>query len=157
PGVPANPTALTSVRLPGPRCSPCSSNTQGLICKPLGQSVGPFRAVAGAEADHYVATPGEPLQHRGDLVLAGDGSNAAMPCVANGLGQCNMIDAIERRLTCRIQRCQNDGVSILEAGSEIIKQVAHARVPVRLHDGDDAPTRSSARGLQHCSNFYRMM
>ena len=48
-------------------------------------------------------------------------------------------------------------VGVLEAGGEIVEQVAHARVAMRLHHGDDAAARAGTRGLQHRSDLHGVM
>jgi hypothetical protein len=39
-----------------------------------------------------------------------------------------------------------DNVGVVEAGGEILEQIAQARVAVRLHDGEHAAFRHLARG-----------
>ena len=41
--------------------------------------------------------------------------------------------------------------------AELVEEVAHARVAMRLDDGDDAPLGAGAGGLQHGGDLGRMM
>ena len=86
----------------------------------------------------------EALERRGDLALAVDRRDGAVAGGADGLGQSDMIDAVDRQLARRVERRDDDAVGVLEAGGELAEEIAHARVAVRLDDGDDAP-RAPAR------------
>ena len=54
-------------------------------------------------------------------------------------------------------RRDDDAVGILEAGGELVEQVAHARVAMRLDHGDDAAACAGAGGLQHRGDLHGMM
>ena len=54
-------------------------------------------------------------------------------------------------------RRDDDAVGILEAGGEIVEQVAHARVAMRLDHGDDAAARAGAGRFQHRGDLHGMM
>src|SRR5262245_65602037 len=76
---------------------------------------------------------------------------------ADGPGQRRVIDAFDRWLAGGIERREDDAVGILEAAGELLEEIAHARVAVRLHDGDDAAAYRGSGGPQHGSNLDGMM
>ena len=47
------------------------------------------------------------------------------------------VDALDRLLAGRIDRRDDHGVGIVEAGAELLEQIGQPRVAVRLHHGDD--------------------
>ena len=100
---------------------------------------------------------GQAPQHRDDIALAVDAGDGGVAGGADGLGQRSMVDAVDRRLAGRIERRDDHLVGILEAGGELAEQVAHARVAMRLDQGDDAAARAGAGGLQHGGDLDGMV
>ena len=80
-----------------------------------------------------------------------------VPGGADRLGQRAVVDALDRQLARRIERRDDDAVGVLEAGGELVEQVAHARVAMRLHHRDHAPARAGARRLQHGGDLDGMV
>ena len=73
-------------------------------------------------------------------------------------GKCLCIDALNRILTCFIDRDYKDHVRFVEAALEIIHQVAKAGVAVWLSNGDHPAFRHSfARRLEDSSDFNRVV
>ena len=56
-----------------------------------------------------------------------------------------------------IDRRHDHGVGIVEAGAELVEQVAQARIAVRLDDGDDPALGDRARGLEHGGDLDRVV
>src|SRR5438105_5527677 len=134
-----------------------ASGALGLAGEPLGQGVRPFGAVACSQADDDVTGSGEVLECRGDLALAADRHHGGVARLTNRLGQGHVVHAVDRHLACRVERRDDDAVGVLEAGGELAEEVAHARVAVRLDDGDDAAARARPGRLQHGCDLYRVM
>ena len=61
-----------------------------------------------------------------------------MPRAADALGDVAVIDAVDGRLAGRVERRHDDAVGVAEAGAELAEEIVHARVAMRLDDGDDA-------------------
>src|SRR5262249_44929586 len=66
-------------------------------------------------------------------------------------------DALDGRLTRRIDGRHGDDVGIVEAGAKLLHQIAQPREAVRLNDGDDASLARLARGIEHSGDLDRMM
>src|SRR5438132_372478 len=124
-----------------------AAGARGLGGQPLGQGVRPFGAVAGSQADDDVTGSGEALERRGDLALAADRHHGGMARLTNRLGQGHVVHAIDRHLASRVERRDDDAVGVLEAGGELAEEIAHARVAVRLEDGDDTAARAGTGSL----------
>ena len=73
------------------------------------------------------------------------GHGRRVPGGADALGHVMLIDALDRLLAGRIERCHDDAVGIAEAGAELAEEIVHARVAMRLEHGDDAPARAGTR------------
>ena len=67
------------------------------------------------------------------------------------------IDAFDRVFAGRIDRRHHHRVGIVEAGREIVEQVAKPREAMRLRDRDDAALAGIARRPQHRLDLDRMM
>ena len=86
-----------------------------------------------------------------------DVAGVAMTAGADQRHQRLGIDAFDRIFAGRIDRRHHDRVGIVEAGGEIVEQVAQTREAMRLGDRDDAALAGIARGLQHRLDLDRMM
>ena len=159
--------AATRPRRSGIRAA-ISGSRSGKLMRPLRHASARRPATRAALCAHSVLLPAPRhttmspaaatrLSARRDLALVVDGCNAAMPGRPDRLRQGHVIDAVDRQLACGIERRDDDAVGVLEAGGELGEQIAHARVAVRLDDGDDAPSRAGARRLQHGGDLDGMV
>ena len=80
-----------------------------------------------------------------------------MPGPANTFGHRMLVNAVDRLLTGGIKRRHNNTVGIAETGAEIAKEIAYARIPVRLKHGDQPAASTAARGCQYGAYFHRVM
>ena len=84
-------------------------------------------------------------------------STSLWPCARSAFGQRIAVDAFDRLLARRIDRRDDRDVGIVQAGAELLEQIAQARVAMRLHDGDDRAGEGLARRLQHGGDLDRMV
>src|SRR6202035_2873143 len=80
-----------------------------------------------------------------------------MAAQAQPLDQRIAIDALDRWLAGRIDGCHDHRVGVVEAGAELVEEVAEAGEAVRLDDGDHPPGGNRPRRLEHRGDFDRMV
>ena len=80
-----------------------------------------------------------------------------MPGPSNAFCHRVLVDAIDRLLASRVERRHDDAVGIAEARAEIVKEIAHTCIAVRLKHRDQATAGTAARSPQHSANFRRVM
>ena len=71
--------------------------------------------------------------------------------------QCHVVEPLNRCLSGFINRGQHHLVSIIETGTEVIKQAFQPGVAMRLHHCDHPPVRHAASRLQHRRYLNRVM
>src|SRR6185312_1300975 len=106
--------------------------------EPIRQGVRPLGRGAGAQTDDHITCPHMTAQQRSKIAHAVDGHDRRVPSGADALRHVMLIDALDRLLAGRIERCHDDAVGIAEAGAEIAEEIMDARVAVRLKHGDDS-------------------
>ncbi len=72
---------------------------------------------------------------------------------AHAFGQGVAVEAVDRRFASGIDVGDDDRVGVVEADAELLKQVAQARVAVRLDHGDDPAFRDRPRRGQHAGEI----
>ena len=98
-----------------------------------------MRDRAGAQADHIVAGANKAGNGGGQILRTIDRAGVAVAAELQPFDQSIAIDARDWRLSGGVDRGDQDRIGIVEAGAELVEQVAKARVAVRLDDGDDTP------------------
>src|ERR1700682_1625971 len=98
------------------------------------QRVSPLRDRARAEKHHVIARTRELLHDRGQRFGSVERDHIAMAARAQSLYQRVAVDTGNRRLAGGIDRRDDDVIGVVEAGAELLEQVAQACVAVRLHD-----------------------
>src|SRR5690554_1407949 len=109
--------------------------------------------VASPEANHDVARLSDLLNDCNDLLFIPDRKHGCVPRASDSFREGFMVDTIDRRLTRRVERRDDDGVCTLERCAEILKQVAYACVPVWLYHGNHAAAGSRPGCLENGSDF----
>ena len=84
----------------------------------------------GTEADDHVATARHLAHDPGDLALAVDGNDGTVPGLHDAVGERAVVDALNGRLARRVERGNDDGVSI---------GVWRAGRTIRAYVTDDGP------------------
>src|SRR5687767_12088280 len=72
-------------------------------------------------------------------------------------GQLLVRNAGDRRFAGRVDRRDDDGIGVIEAGGEIVEEIAEARVAVRLYNGDNVAPGRLPRGAEDRGDLYRVV
>src|SRR6185312_11394395 len=101
------------------------------------QGVGPLGDVAGAEADDEVAGTGDVMNDLGQFSRIRQRDHLAMAMGAQPGDEMIAVNAFDRRLAGRIDLGDDNGIGIVETGTEFLEQRLQPCVAMRLHHGDD--------------------
>src|SRR3984957_2984669 len=121
------------------------------------QGVGPLRDVAGAEADDEIAAGGSVVNQTREIGGMLQCDHLAVAMRAQAEHEMIAVDAVDRRLAGRIDFGDDNGVSVVEAGAEFLKQRLQPGEAMRLYHGDDLAARGFSRRPQHGGNLDRVM
>ena len=100
---------------------------------------------------------GERRETRGQIVGPVDAQHLLVAVRAQAGDQGIAVDAVDGRFARRIDGRHDGGVGAVQAGAELVEQIAQPRVAVRLDDGDDGARIGLTRRLQHRGDFDRVM
>ena len=109
--------------------------------------------VACTQGKNPVARLGVLDQHGGDLIHGGDEANIPMSVGRDGIAQRLARNAVDFGLSRGIDFADEQDVTVIERGGEVVQAVPGPGIPMRLEDGDSPSIVEASGCRQRGSNL----